>query len=436
MFELIADIADRVKSHFPELNKGVFIAKKDAEGRVLEQKTAMNEFTPLGIDDRSCDYFYIRHRESEQVLYEQTDEGRYATCERVQRATGQFRLVIVTDKVDRYSFEDRITRALISLDSNDRIGMRDIDIEILESETDSITVANAEAQEEKSKGFDPKLNLFSVDFDLVFTKVEMAVPGPTNENVSPQIQDNKFSVLMGGLDENLFRNEEFNGSDNQGTFNIWIDPVILDGNDFIFSVGGGNVGNPGVIGLRVTDFGGTSFLNTIYRAEGDGGDFDIVRGSTPIVTGQYYFFSWGSGGSMYSLWVDSVPQTLTVESGGNNGQWFNDQLFASPVTTLGCVQFDGSFNQHFNAYFDEWTYFNNLFTDNEIEELYNNGIPSKPTEHSCAANLKNYVRFGDNPNDNFDIDVVDEWRFYDQISGFNVDSINMEGDEVNTNVPG
>ena len=124
MFELIADIADRIKIHFPELEKVEGIGRRDEQGRILQQIGEMNEFKYSGLDDRSSNYFYIRHRESGQFTYEQTDEGRVATCERVKRVSGRFSLVLVSNKVNAYEFEDKATRALISLDQCSRPGVR------------------------------------------------------------------------------------------------------------------------------------------------------------------------------------------------------------------------------------------------------------------------------------------------------------------------
>lgn len=199
MFELIADIADRVKVHFPELTKGAFIARKDKEGRILQQQSEMNEFTPSGIDDRSNDYYYIRHRETGRFTYEQTEEGRYSSCERVQNVRGEFRLVIVTDKVNAYAFEDRAARALISLHKHDRSDKRNIEIEITETEIDSITVATQETPGETVKDFDPKLNFYAIDFNVSFVKVELTVPGPSA--FSGVTVFNEFSMVYDGVDE-------------------------------------------------------------------------------------------------------------------------------------------------------------------------------------------------------------------------------------------
>lgn len=53
---------------------------------------------------------------------------------------------------------------------------------------------------------------------------------------------------------------------------------------------------------------------------------DILRGDTALSTGVPYILEWASSGTAYSLRVNNVSQTLTIDSGANNGDWFGDTV--------------------------------------------------------------------------------------------------------------
>ena len=401
MISLIADIADRIKIHFPDLEKIEGIGRRDKDGRILQQVGEMNEFKYSGIDDRSSNYFYIRHRESGQFTYEQTDEGRVATCERVKRVSGRFSLVIVTNKVNAYEFEDKATRALISLDQCSRPGVRDIDISIIETEIDSITVAARETPGDTVKDFDPKLNFYFVDFDVVFTKAEVTVPGPTAS--SGVTEFNEYSMLYDGIDEYI----------DYGTF-------VSSGVDFDSQMGG--VGAAWTWSFWFKDI---PAIGTVLICR-----FDDINGSRQLfrllVDGSgfsQFFIGYTSGGTSYvgstdlrsltgwhniifvydgtlpvldrmEFYIDNIAEVITpVDFGG-----------AGTIRTNGTVPFFIGAQQSsvtppaglFSAgYRDEFSFFNIALSPAQRAELYNGGKPNDLSQHSAAASLKFWDRQGD-----------------------------------------
>ena len=432
MFELIADIANRVKVHFPELTKGAFIARKDKEGRILQQQSEMNEFTPSGIDDRSNDYYYIRHRETGRFTYEPTEEGRYSSCERVQNVRGEFRLVIVTDKVNPYAFEDRAARALISLHKHDRSGKRNIEIEIVETEIDSITVATQETPGETVKDFDPKLNFYAIDFNVSFVKVELTVPGPlSGAGVSVF---NKYSMLYDGIDEYIDYGaviasgvdfDAIMGAANaQFTFSLWVNGITQAGRVILCrydNVGAGRqlfrllIDGSGFSQFYINyTTGGTSYVGAVDLRGLTGWNNLIYTydGSLPVL-------------NRMNFYINGVPDTITpVDFGG-----------AGTIQTNGTVPFfigaqqdsitppAGAFS---DGYRDEISFFDTALTAPQRSELYNSGNPNNLLQHSAAANLKFWDRQGDTGTYLIAIN---------ELGGTGGTVENMEPEDITNNVP-
>ena len=401
MFELIADIADRIKIHFPELEKVEGIGRRDEQGRILQQIGEMNEFKYSGLDDRSSNYFYIRHRESGQFTYEQTDEGRVATCERVKRVSGRFSLVLVSNKVNAYEFEDKATRALISLDQCNRPGVRDIDISIIETEIDSITVAKRETPGDTVKDFDPKLNFYFVDFDVVFLKAEITFPGPTAASGATVF--NEYSMIYDGVDEYIDYGaviasgvdfDAIMGAANaQFTFSLWFKNITQAGRVILCRYD--NVGAGRQLFRLLIDGSGRSQFYLNYTTGGTSyvGSTDLrtlsgwnnllytYDGSAPVL-------------DRMNFYINGVIDTVVpVDFGG-----------AGTIQTNGTVPFfigaqqdsitppAGAFS---DGYRDEISFFNKALTTAERSELYNSGSPNDLSKHSASANLKFWDRQGD-----------------------------------------
>lgn len=73
-------------------------------------------------------------------------------------------------------------------------------------------------------------------------------------------------------------------------------------------------------------------------------------------------------------------------SSGSLNSWLLGQNF-----TIGARS--TSFN--FSGNMDEVTVWNKSLSSTEVTELYNNGVPLNPTEHSAASNLQSWYRLGD-----------------------------------------
>lgn len=77
-----------------------------------------------------------------------------------------------------------------------------------------------------------------------------------------------------------------------------------------------------------TPSSGNSYL--VMRVA-DGVISNTIRGSTVFVTGQWFHIAVVSANDQYYMWVNGVPQTLTILAGSNNGKWFGHILKAGTI---------------------------------------------------------------------------------------------------------
>ncbi|MCZ2418683.1 MAG: LamG domain-containing protein [Burkholderiales bacterium] len=70
----------------------------------------------------------------------------------------------------------------------------------------------------------------------------------------------------------------------------------------------------------ITDSG----VNYVFTQQQNNDTRCRVVGDTPIVVGQWHVVRWISDGAAWRIQVDGVEQSLTVELGSNDGDWFGD----------------------------------------------------------------------------------------------------------------
>jgi hypothetical protein len=173
MIHYLINIADSVKQFLPQLEKAVYPARIDEEGRILMQSTAnQNEFVYAGIRDSDSNYFYIRHRDSGEIFFEESPAKAKISCGQSSTvARYEFRLVAVLKNWCPYNTEENLRMALLHADlpnytqsSPIRVNISNVGVKMVKSCIDSIQVLKDETS--KPKQFD-KNNIFvAVDFDL------------------------------------------------------------------------------------------------------------------------------------------------------------------------------------------------------------------------------------------------------------------------------
>ena len=161
-------ISQEVKRRIPELTKSVFPARIDSEGRVLiPSQDNANEFVFAGIKDNDSNYFYIRHRDSGKIRFEEpTNIRRFTSFQHFVRVRYELRIVVVMKSVDPYKIEEKIRAAINGVNLPVCQGIFNPETDPIESIIDSIAVLKEESP--KVKQFDKNLIFVSFDFDLLF----------------------------------------------------------------------------------------------------------------------------------------------------------------------------------------------------------------------------------------------------------------------------
>ncbi len=164
---------------------------------------------------------------------------------------------------------------------------------------------------------------------------------------------------------------------NTGTISGWVKFDTITGAHYILSYGGNNTS---LIGLKISDFAGTNYLN--FQQQTDGGDTLIIRGNTPLTAGNWYHLGITNDGIAWVLYVNGVRESLTIDtdgaSTGNNGDWFDD---TSPTETdgslIGARLFSGSLAGNLDGLIDDVRIYNRALSQDEIKRLYNLGATTK-----------------------------------------------------------
>lgn len=178
MIYYLDNIAASVKRFLPQLDRGIYLARIDEEGRILMQSNPdQNEFVYAGIRDNDGNYFYIRHRDSGEIFFENSASKSQISCGQTNMiARYELRLVAVVRNWCAYNTEAALRNALIaaSLENINQISpihmlIRNPGVMPIRSCIDSIQVLKDESP--KAKQFD-KNNIFvSIDFDLTMEYV-------------------------------------------------------------------------------------------------------------------------------------------------------------------------------------------------------------------------------------------------------------------------
>lgn len=162
IYNYLDAIAQSIKHHLPILDKSIYLAKIDDEGRILvKSSNTQNEYLYAGIKDNEGNYFYIRHRDGGEIKIEETNNYKKVSCNHVSLTSKyELKLVACVKNWCPYNAEEMLKRALM----NAHIG-NDGSILPKIAVIDSLSVMQEESP--KPKQFDKNLIFVSVEFDLL-----------------------------------------------------------------------------------------------------------------------------------------------------------------------------------------------------------------------------------------------------------------------------
>lgn len=154
-------ISNSLKQHLPMLDKAIYLAKIDDEGRILVKTSGnQNEYSYAGLKDNEGNYFYIRHRDGGEIKIDPTSGYKKATCNHISlTSTYELKLVACVKNWCPYNAEEMIKKALVYADIH-----TDASITPKKAIIDSLAVIQEESP--KPKQFDKNLIFVSMEFDL------------------------------------------------------------------------------------------------------------------------------------------------------------------------------------------------------------------------------------------------------------------------------
>ena len=209
---------------------------------------------------------------------------------------------------------------------------------------------------------------------------------------------NTYSLAFDGTDDYVTDSTaNFRSSDSSGTISFW---AKTNSDAYEYFISSGDTGST------------TSFLGIAHKNSADGGDvyiyqqndadtIDSISGSTNILDNNWHHIVITSDGSSYLIYVDGVSETLSVDGGANNGDWFADTTGRNNFT-IGALH-RSSVVLPFNGNIDEVSIWNTALSAGDISALYQAKGTANLNDDGNSANLKGWWRMGDGRLDSFNL---------------------------------
>lgn len=236
-----------------------------------------------------------------------------------------------------------------------------------------------------------------------------------------------------GVDERGKTGNDPTGNTNtSGTVSCWVrfDTVLAaNGVAWVFQMGGddtdlsvGSVGNFGMLLRRNSVTGITNRMEIIHRVDA-AATANNINGDTTISAATQYHFVASSSGTAYKLYVNGDPETLTVTTGSDNGNWKGDiGSVGTRHYALGDAWRDGTWAGNLiNGQIDHCATWSSQLTDAQVLSLYNGGKPTHPCLVECTT-LENFWKLGEDANGTVT-------TMHDAIGSATVDNFTMENME-------
>lgn len=174
MNQYISYIAERIRQYLPQIERVIYLARIDDEGRVLmPREDNQNEFVYAGLSDTEGNYAYIRHIDSGEINYSAATSRQIDSCGTNHRinASINLRIVVCLRNWCAYNAEDQIRKALLTVELPDYQNANELirfaSVTPSKSMIDSIAVLKEESPNKK-KQFDKNLIFVASDFNLEY----------------------------------------------------------------------------------------------------------------------------------------------------------------------------------------------------------------------------------------------------------------------------
>ena len=164
------------------------------------------------------------------------------------------------------------------------------------------------------------------------------------------------------------------GSLTSGTLSFWIKPATISGTQTIFGYGNTTTTNDF---FSLSTFTGGK-LRLLFRNDSSGTAWPSngcdLRSLGVVSVNKWYNICLVSNGSLYTLYLNGSPTTLSVDAGSNSGKWFGDFVGITMNRTLIGAKQSTSIGSYFDGEISNVVLWNSDQSTN-IANIYNNGSP-------------------------------------------------------------
>ena len=168
-----------------------------------------------------------------------------------------------------------------------------------------------------------------------------------------------------GVDDYVYKSiANYQSTDTSGTISFWVKPTAYNTYNNVF--GSNDEATTSYTFIVAYDSTGRPY---VYQSSGD--TADQIRAGNSLPLGTWSFVSLVSDGSLYHIYINGIPQTLTTVSGANTGDWFSDTANRDNIT-IGASKWSSLVN-FVNGQIDDVRIFNYALTSTQVKDVYNGG---------------------------------------------------------------
>jgi hypothetical protein len=153
--------------------------------------------------------------------------------------------------------------------------------------------------------------------------------GYANDGASGWSGTNAYSLGLDGTDDRVEIDSVVTSSATAGTVSAWVKTSQTSGSQFIFT----QTDKTASLNNVYVSF---SLSNQIARLQWrNGGTPNELVGNQTLAANQWNHIMWVSTGTAYKIYTNGTLNTLTVNAGSDNGNWFGDAT-GLDTNTIGC----------------------------------------------------------------------------------------------------
>ena len=195
---------------------------------------------------------------------------------------------------------------------------------------------------------------------ITFYDFRLEVDGGGNSDLAARFNSNQGATVGSYLYANI---ADYRIGDSSGSFSCWFKSTSTKLLNYLFAS---------------SQSTGTSYLGfVLYGTTGQVGIYDGTN-DVKTVTGGFNDGNWHnlvirSNGTAWTIDIDDVSMTLSVDGGANNGNWWADYASRN-IVTIGAIFRSSAADGSFDGDIDEVAVWSAQLTDTNMTELYNTGL--------------------------------------------------------------